>query len=61
MNAIEPHAFRLIRAPRRDAEAAFLAIVDKIQRRDGCDRVRALQAACDENPDAYSRYVEAFG
>lgn len=59
--------FRLLPASRRpsvtqgDAVAGFLALADSIMRRERCCLVRALQAAVDRHPAAYSEYLKAFG
>jgi quinol monooxygenase YgiN len=57
-------AFTLIKAVPTDTErvcAAFEALATKIQRRDGCHRVEALQKAVDEHPREYEAYCRAFG
>jgi hypothetical protein len=54
--------FRLIPATvDRDGVAdAFEALATKIQLRDRCDRVTALQRAIDENPDRFEEYTRAM-
>jgi hypothetical protein len=44
-----------------DFASSFEAIATRIQTRDRCDRVTALQRAIDENPERYSEYCRAFG
>jgi len=57
-------ASRLIKAVPIDADAvatAFEARATKIQCRDGCRRVVALQRAIDEHPKAFEAYCRAMG
>jgi len=55
--------FRLIPAvpiDRNRMAAAFEALATRIQQRDHCDRVTALQRAVDENPERFDEYVRAM-
>jgi hypothetical protein len=57
-------SFRLIKAMAIDPDLvieAFEALATKIQNRDGCSRVTALQQTIDENPEKYSQYCWAMG
>jgi hypothetical protein len=54
---------RLIKATPVDPDVvatAFESVVTKIQRRDRCDRVTALQRAVDENPAAFEEYARVM-
>jgi hypothetical protein len=44
-----------------DIASSFEALATRIQKRDGCDRVTALQRAVDENPGAFDAYCRTFG
>ena len=39
---------------------SFEQLVDAIERRDRCHRVKALQRAIDENPRRFEEYCRAF-
>jgi hypothetical protein len=44
-----------------DVAASFEALATRIQRRDRCHRVRALQRTVDEQPARYVECCRAFG
>jgi|HubBroStandDraft_6_1064221.scaffolds.fasta_scaffold1467342_1 hypothetical protein len=55
------NAYKLIKNRPVDPIGAFEALATRIQKRDRCDRVTALQKACDENPGAFEAYCRAIG
>jgi hypothetical protein len=55
--------FTLIKAAPVDPATVcdrFEELATRIQRRDRCDRVTALQKAVDENPGAFEQYCRAM-
>ena len=63
MPATNNNRFRLIAAAPFDSSrviAAFERVADTVQARDKCNRVEALQRACNEKPELFDEYCHAF-
>jgi hypothetical protein len=53
------NSYKLIKTRPVDPCAVFEALATRIQRRDRCDRVTALQRAVDEHPEQFEAYCRA--